>query len=218
MPEDLRTLKEERPAGLRTDRRDDSKVELCRQLENDLQGVLNLPESIFTNVLRPSVIAARRWSGRQNLGCAIENAVCIRFHDGAARIAKDRLVEVDRRVIDYILCRILRMVEKVEKLHAELHLDAFGYFKILVNTQVHVPRGRPGTDSNPCVSDGPQLEAAGGEHIGIEVGRRISATCTAWLTGNTIRTLALGSCSISNTRRISQTLNRNQGRDGWSAR
>ena len=91
------------------------------------------------------------------------------------------------------------MVKEVEKLHAELHLDALRDFEVLVDTHVHIPRRRAGTNSDSRVSNGSQLEAVDGEHIGIEIGLGISTTCTARLPGNTIGPLAASRGTIPDT-------------------
>src|SRR4030095_8151118 len=110
------------------------------------------------------------------------------------------------------------MVEEVEKLHAELHLDAFRELKILVNTEVHSSCGGAGTNPNSRGSHSSQLEAVDRKHIRIEISRRIRTAGAARLTGHTIRTLAASSATDSYTGGIGKAFDRDQGCDGRAAR
>src|SRR6266850_5494405 len=115
------TIKAKRPVRLRRDAR---KVTVEPLLEDELQGVLNLAESVFTDVLRPAVVAARSRSGRENLGCAGQR------HNRTACIGEHRRIEVDRGVVNDVVSHILRVVEQIEELHSELQSKALREFEV----------------------------------------------------------------------------------------
>lgn len=208
----MRSSEMKRPARLMRTGRDATRLRLCPRLENDLQGVLDLPEPIFTDVLGFSEIGARRRGSRKDLGCAGQ------WHCSAACIPKYRVVEVDRGVVYYVVCDVLWMVKEIEELHAELHLNAFRDFEILVDPGVHISGWRTGANAHSGVTNRPQLEAGDAEHIGIEVRPGIRATRAARLTRNTIRALFIGSGAISYARRIAESLYGNQRRNRGPAR
>src|SRR5207247_11129381 len=121
-----------------------------------------------------------------------------------------RWIERTSVVCLHVVADVLALSEQIEELHAELQLDALGAFEVLVDTHLHVPRRRSGTDSDSRSSDLSQLVTVDGEHIGIEPGFGVGTTRAAGYTCNTIRTVPVSSDAISYTGGIAESLNRYQ--------
>src|ERR1700730_7623035 len=109
------------------------------------------------------------------------------------------------------------MVEEIEEFHTELSGDMFRNFEILINAQVHVPSMRSRAESDSRISDLPQLEAIDSEHVGIQICPGISTASPARLTSDAVRPFEPSRVAVAHTGRVTQALDREQGRDRRSA-
>ena len=113
-------------------------------------------------------------------GSGVSVPICVTEH---------RRVKGNRSIVYHVLGFILRVVEQIEELHAELHSEAFRQFEVLVKPHVHVPRWRSGTNSDARSSDSSQLISVDAEHIRIQPGLGIGTTGAARFTSNAIRSI-----------------------------
>src|SRR2546425_10020981 len=93
------------------------------------------------------------------------------------------------------LCRILRVVEEVEELQPELHLDALRQLEVLVQGPVHGACAGPGADTNRGTSHLSQLEAVHGVGVRVEPPEPITEASAAGLTRNPHWTLGVPGAS-----------------------
>src|SRR5229473_2342430 len=82
-------------------------------------------------------------------------------------------------------CQVLRMVEEIEEVHLELHLDPLCQLKVLAEGQVYVAVTRPRADSKTLAAFLSNLEAVQGEHVGVEPLPRVAGVGAAALSSNT---------------------------------
>src|SRR5712691_6701363 len=78
-------------------------------------------------------------------------------------------------------CQILRMIEEIEEVHLELHLDPLCQLKVLAEGQVYVAVTRPRADAKALASFLSNLEAVQGEHVGVEPLPRVAGVGAAAL-------------------------------------
>src|SRR6266851_5071667 len=82
-------------------------------------------------------------------------------------------------------CQILRMIEEIEEVHLELHLDPLCQLKVLAEGQVYDAVTRPRADAKTLATFCADLKAVQGEHVGVEPLSRVTGVRAATLTRHT---------------------------------
>src|SRR6266849_4124974 len=78
-------------------------------------------------------------------------------------------------------CQILRMIEEIEEVHLELHLDPLCQLKVLAEGQVYGVVTRPRADAKALAALLADLEAVQGEHVGVKPLPRVARVGAATL-------------------------------------
>src|SRR5215831_7825767 len=145
-----------------------------RRLEVDLQSVLDFTRSTIVACLAEELVSVSRDVGPVP-GEAPAHSVDRMVKADAGRIGDIARVAgqttggegASVAAANNRVAAELHLVEEVEELHAELHVDAFGHLEVLQHGKVGVgnPRSRAGTDVliAKCV----QLEVVHGESPGV---------------------------------------------------
>src|SRR5216684_4616402 len=108
-------------------------------------------------------------------GVSRPDAVCVKLRGGPIEVHAKLAVASDGTR------QVLRMVEEIEEVHLELHLDPLCQLKILAEGQVYVAVTRPRADAKALAALLADLEAVQGEHVGVEPLPRVAGVGAAAL-------------------------------------